>query len=142
MRRKRRRHKKKRNVIIRRVSSYIQTYDSEHLISLGIISTIIVGAVGWWTEEGEKAVVGCIFVFFLCLSLSAGFRTFSLIYDAVKGVYDREHLLHAVVKLVVIGIALIALEDYTWFIVKVSIVGISFIVFVMLFSIVLNWLKK
>ncbi len=146
MRKKRRRRNKKRGIVVSRISSFIQTYDPEHLVTLGIISTIIVSAVGWWTEGGDKAVLGSIFIFFLFLSLSAGVRTFSLVYGAVKGVFDREDLFHAVVKLSVIGIALIVMEDHTWFIVKVSIGGISFISFIMCLTIVSkvvsSWFKN
>lgn len=146
MTKKHRRRKKKRSVVIRRVSSFIQTHDPVHLHSVGIVFLVIIVAIAWWTDGWNEAVLYFKALFFFGLGISAGLDICGLIIYAVRGLFAREDLIHAAVKLPVIGIALIATEDHIGVGTKAAIGGIGFAVFISIFTIVLsfvsNWFRR
>lgn len=146
MKKKRRRRKKKGGIVIKKISYWIEICDPSHLISSVIGLVAIAFPILWWLEGWDKAILAFKFAFFFSLSMSAGVHLCSLIYEAVKGVFSPDALAHAVVKSVIVAIALIVMEDHVWLCAKVSIASIGFAAIVFCFTIisggVLSWFKK
>ena len=126
MKKKHRCRKKKGNVTIKRISSFIKTYDPDHFHSFVLAFSAITVPIVWWVQGWDKAVILSKYLFFLMLSSSAGVNICALIYLAVKEGFHQKHFIGAVVKLAIVAIALLAMEDHVGASTKISFFGFGF----------------